>query len=258
MNEAVDRRVLGAFRVVDAITGNSVRDPLTVSTAPLTVRPNRSAIYVVFNAPGMEKLTDEFDPPAWQDPSNFEVSIQDPGLRYLPRRANVQAPRKLPIPVDPATVLADPTVVFNPQEVKLFPSPAAVLSPNWAVIRVSIVQSGVTTRAGLAWAVVQATRTDNNALLATTVSDKRGEALLAIPGLGPEISGSDSGAVTKATVGITLTAWFDPSITNQPAGWIPNPDDVLNNLTSPPLKKGSFNTQIGPGQTVSQSLAISL
>lgn len=258
MNELVDRRVLGAFRCVDAITGNSVLDSLSVMTAPLTVRPNRSAIYVVFNAPGMETLTDEFDPSTWPGASNFEVSIQDPALRYLPRRATVQAPRKLPIPLDPATVAADATLVFTPQSVRLFPSSAAPLFPNWAVLRVSVVQSGVTPPKALPWSVLQAARTDNNTLQATTVSDRRGEALLAIPGLGPEVSGSDTGAVTKATVGITVTAWFDPTVADKPAGWISNPDDILNNLGSPTLKTGSFKIQIGPGQTASQSLAIAL
>ena len=258
MNELIDRRVLGAFRLVDAITGRSVLDRLSITTAPLQVRPNRSAIYVVFNAPGMEKLTEEFDPPSWQNSSDFEISIADPSLRYLPRRAKLKIPRNLPIPVDPATALSDPNVIFNPQAVQLFPSSAAPLLPNWAVIRVSVVASGVTPLQGLAWAALRATRTDNNAIQATAVSDHRGEALLAIPGLSPEVSGSDTGAVTTATIGITVTAWFDPAVANQSKSWVPNPDDILNNLTSLSLKKGSFDIQIGPGQTVTKSLAISL
>ena len=264
MRESVDRRVLGAFQCVDAITNKSILDGLSVAAPQLSVRPNRSAIYVIFNAQGLDALTTQFDPTSpWPAPSTFEVSINDPNRRYLPRRAMVRAPQKLPPPVDasqpfdPAKVLSDPAVVFNPQRVQLFPSPAAPLSPNWAVIHISAV-SGSTPSKGLPWAVVQVSRSDNNAMLARTVTDARGEGLLAIPGLGPEVSGSDTGAVTKATVAVTVTAWFDPSVLNQPSEWIPNPDDILNNLASASLKSGTLTTQIGPGQTVNRSLAISV
>jgi len=265
MRESVDRRVLGAFRCVDAVTGKSVLDGLSVATSQLSVRPNRSAIYLIFNGPGLDALTMQFDPAApFPAAAAFEISIQDPRRRYLPRRAKVQAPQKLPPPVDPSQpfdptkVLSDPAVVFNPQPVQLFPSPAAPVAPNWAVIHVSVSRSGVTPPKGLPWAVVQVARTDNKTLLATTVADARGESLLAVPGLGPEVSGSDTGAVTQATVAVTVTAWFDPSVLNQPSGWIPNPDDMLNNLASASFKTGTLTTQIGPGQTVNRSLAISV
>ena len=265
MRESVDRRVLGAFRCVDAVTGTSVLNALSVATPQLSLRPNRSSIYVIFNAPGLDALTTQFDPTLpWPAPATFEVSIQDPSRRYLPRRANVEAPRKLPPPVDPTQpvdstkVLSDLAVVFNPQPVQLFPSPSAPVSPNWGVIHVSVIRSGSTPPKGLPWAVVQAARTDNKALLATTVADARGEGLLAIPGLGPEVSGSDTGAVTQATVAVTVTGWFDPSVLNQPSKWIPNPDDILNNLASASFKTGSLTTQVGPGQTVNRSLAISV
>ena len=102
MRESVDRRVLGAFRCVDAVTGTSVLNALSVATSQVLVRPNRSSIYVIFNAPGLDALTAQFDPTLpWPAPATFEVSIQDPSRRYLPRRANVEAPRKLPPPVDP-------------------------------------------------------------------------------------------------------------------------------------------------------------
>lgn len=265
MKESVDRRVLGAIRCVDAITGNSVLNALSVTSSQLTLRPNRSALYVIFNAPGLSAQTTQFDPVLpWPSPSTFEISIQDPSRRYLPRRAKVQVPRKLPPPIDPsqpfdpAKVLSDPAVVFNPQPVSLFPSPSSPVSPNWAVIHISVIRSGSTPPKGLPWAAVQVSRTDNKAVLATTIGDARGEALLAIPGLGPEISGSASGSVTQATVNVTVTSWFDPSVLNQPSGWIPNPDDILTNLASASLKTASLTTQVGPGQTVNRSLAISV
>jgi hypothetical protein len=265
MRESVDRRVLGAFRCVDNVTGKSVVSPLAVAALPLSVRPNRSGIYVIFRAPGLDALTNQFDPtPPGPAAVSFEISVQDPSRQYLPRRARVQAPQKLPPaidpsqPFDPAKVLSDPLVVFNPQRVPLYPSPAAPLSPNWAVIHISVISSGVVPLAGLPWAVVQVARTDNNTVLATTVTDARGLGLLAIAGLGPEVSGSDTGSVTQATVGITLKGWFDPSVQQQPNTWIPNPDDILNNLGSASLKTGTLTMQIGPGQTLNRNLAISV
>jgi hypothetical protein len=215
MNESVDRRVLGAIRCVDAITGNSIVSAMSVTSSQLDLRANRKAIYVIFNAPGLNARTAQFDPVLpWPAPATFEISIQDPSRRYLPRRANVQAPQKLPPPIDPskpfdpATVLSDPAVVFNPQPVAMFPSPAAPVAPNWGVIHISVIKSGSTPLQGLPWTVVQVARSDNKTVLATTVGDARGEAILAIPGLGPEVSGSDTGAVTQATVAVTVTAWL--------------------------------------------------
>jgi hypothetical protein len=265
MREPVDRRVLGAIRCVDAITGNSIMNALSVTSSQLLLRANRRAIYVIFDAPKLDPQTTQFDVSSpWPNASTFEVSIQDPNRQYLPRRANVQAPQKLPPPIDPsqpfdpAKVLSDPAVVFNPQPVSLFPSPAAPVSPNWAVLHVSVVRNGSTPPKGLPWTVVQVARSDNKTVLATTVGDARGEAILAIPGLGPEVSGSDTGAVTQATVAVTVTAWFDPSVSSQLSTWIPNPDDMLNNLTNASFKTGNLTTSVGPGQTVNRSLAISV
>ena len=253
MNESVDRRVLGAIRCVDAITGSFVSKALTVTSSQLLLRANRKAIYVIFGAPNLDERTTQFEPVLpWPAATTFEISIQDPSRRYLPRRAQVQAPQKLSPP-------ADPLLVFNPQPVPLYPSPAAPVSPNWAVIYISVVKSGGTLPQGLPWSVVQVGRSDNKAvILATTVADARGEAILAIPGLGPEISDSASGAVTQPTVAVTVSAWFDPGVSSQPAGWVPNPDDMLSRLATGPFKTGSLTTSVGPGQTASQSLAISV
>jgi hypothetical protein len=270
MRESVDRRVLSAFRCVDHVTNKSILSTLAVEALPLIVRPNRSGTYVIFNVPGLDLLTSEFDPPPseaakFANGAKFEITVKDPSRRYLSRRAKIQTPQKLPPPedpsqaFDPAAVLSDSLVVFNPQVVKLYSSPAAPIASNWAVIHASVIRSGVTPLQGLPWSVIQAVRTDDNTkILATTVTDDRGEGLLAIPGLGPEVSGSDTGAVTKATIGVTLNAWFD---TNSKKEMIPNPDDILNILNTPQaasLKTGSLSFQIGPGQTVNRSLAISV
>ncbi len=254
--ETVDRRVLGAFVCVDAITGSSVVPAVPV-TAPLwTVSPNRSGIYVIFGGPGLDLLTGQFIPSGtWPAPVTFEVSLQDPSLRYLPRRANVQAPLAAPaIPPIPAT----PAGVFAPQQVTLYPSPAAAFGPNWATIHVSVTQSGTTPVRGLPWAILQVVNTSDNSVLATGQTDTNGEALLAVIGLTVQANTSGSGPVTTSTVAATVTAYFDPSNMTQPSGWIPNPDDILNDLTNPALISSSQPVNLSSGQELSMSFALTV
>ncbi len=257
LNETVDRRILGAFICVDAITGSSVAPAIPV-TVPLlwTVKPNRSGIYVIFDGPGFDLLTGQFLPSgSWPAPVTFEVTLQDPSLRYLPRRANVQAPLSIPaIPPVPAS----PTGVFAPQHVAVYPSPAAAIGPNWAVIHASVFKSGTTPPQGLPWAVLQVVRTSDNTVVATGQTDANGEALLAVIGLTVQANTSGSGPVTVSTVAATATAYFDPTILSQPAGWIPNPDDTLTDLANPALLSSSQAVQLGSGQEMSMSFSLTV
>ena len=60
MNENVDRRILGAFICIDAITSSSVIPAVPVTPPPQwIVRPNHSGTYVIFDGPGFEPQTDE-------------------------------------------------------------------------------------------------------------------------------------------------------------------------------------------------------
>ena len=67
MNETVDRRILAAFCCVDAVTGNVVTDPLTISGSPWVIKPNRSGTYIIFDGPGFHSLTTDFEPSAPAD-----------------------------------------------------------------------------------------------------------------------------------------------------------------------------------------------
>lgn len=256
MSESVDRRILGAFVCVDAITGSSVVPAIPVTAPQWTVMPNRSGIYVIFDGPGFDALTDEFIPSGtWPAPVSFEVTLQDPNLRYLPRRANVQAPLAVPtIPPIPST----PTGVFAPQQVTLYPSPAAATGPNWAVIHASVTQSGTTPPQGLPWSVLQVVQSSDNTVLATSQTDSNGEALLAVIGLTVQANTSGSGPVTVSTVAATITAYFDPSVQVEPADWVPNPDDILGNLSASTLKTSSQSVQLSSGQELAMNFAIAV
>jgi hypothetical protein len=147
------------------------------------------------------------------------------------------------------------TINYGPQQVTLFSGPAAPVSPNWAVVRASVV-SNATPPVPLPWAVLQVL--NGATVLATGVSDPNGEALLGIAGLGLQVSSSAGGPVTEVTTAVTVQVWFDPNNLTQPADWIPNPDDILQSLSSPSWKTATASAQIGPGQTVYVPLIVSL
>jgi hypothetical protein len=255
MIENVDRRVLGAFVCVDAITGNSVVPAIPVTAPQWTVKPNRSGIYVIFDGPNFDSLTDQFMPSGtWPAPVQFEISLQDPSLRYLPRRASMKAPFAVP---DYPPVPNPPAGVFAPQKVAVYPSPATTIGPNWASIHASVVRQGTTPPQGLPWAVLQVVQNSNNAILATGQTDSNGEALLAVVGLTVQAN-TGGGPVTVSTVEATVTAYFDPSVLSQTAGWIPNPDDILTNLSNPALKSSSQAVQLGSGQELTMSFALTV
>jgi hypothetical protein len=265
----VDRRVLGAFVCVDAITGNAVVRPLPVSAAPWTVRPNRSGVYVIFNGPGFNALTTQLVPSGtWPAPVSFEVTLMDPNRRYLPRRANVRAPMSVPsigpspggVVPNPAVsaALADPTTVFDPQHVALYPLPSAFVGPNWSTIHVSVTRAATKPAVGLPWAVLQVVGQSDGAVLATGQTDANGEGLLAVVGLTLQPSTSGTGPVTVSTVAATVTAYFDPAALTRPQGWIANPDDTLGNLSNAAWRKSSQKVQLGPGQETNLSLAITV
>ncbi|MGB8908503.1 MAG: hypothetical protein WCC84_07110 [Candidatus Cybelea sp.] len=247
MNESVDRRILGAFRCVDSVTGNVVAEPsLLISNPQWSIKPNLSGTYVIFDGPGFNMLTTQFVPTTnpWPSAVSFEVTIVDPALRYLPRCASVNAPLAVPS-------------LFSPQTINVFPSPAAPTAPNWSIIHASVINSA--TSQGLPWAVLQITRTSDNTVIGSGATDSRGEALLAVPGLKGQIGQSPSGPVFQPTLPVTVAAWFDPSVLAQPAGWIPDPDAIFQNLTKTNnFKSATQAAELGVGQDLTMSLAITL
>ena len=254
--ELIDRRVLGGFVCVDAITGSSVVPAIPVTAPQWTVKPNRSGIYVIFSGPGFDSLTGEFIPTGtWPAPTPFEVTLQDPSRRYLPRRAMVSAPQAVPT-IPPVPVV--PVGVFAPQQVQVYPSPAAAIGSNWATIHASVTRHGTTPAQGLPWAVLRVVKNSDNTVLATGQTDTNGEALLAVIGLNVQANTTGHGPVTVSTVAATVTAFFDPSVLSQPASWIPNPDDILTNLSNPALKSSSQPVLLASGQELSMSFDLTV
>src|SRR5690349_23709536 len=97
MLDVSERRILGAFRMVSAVTETSVDRDFVVDAGKLKVVRNRSGVFVVRDAPGMHDLTAKSDvqevalPPQQQ----FELMVKDDGFVYLPRRFKLTLPRKI-------------------------------------------------------------------------------------------------------------------------------------------------------------------
>jgi hypothetical protein len=259
MTEANDRRALGGVQCIDAITLASIVDPLLVSSPVLVLRPNLSGVYAIMDGPQFHQYATEFVPTSWPAPSSFEITIVDPSNRYLPRSSMIQAPQPLPASPAPATppfaASSGQAISYGPQQVKLYRGPAAPVGLNWAVVRVSVM-SNANPPVPLPWAVLQIL--NGTTVMTTGVSDANGEALLAIAGLGLQVSSSAGGPVTEVTTAFTVNAWFDPTNLNQPSNWVPNPDIILQSPGSSSWKTGSAAIQIGPGQTISVPLTVSM
>lgn len=247
--EFVDRRVLGGFRLADSITGKTITGGMTVTSAGLRIRANRSGVWAVLDAPGLSAATNDFvGTAAPLPPQNFVIQISDPAGYYLPRQATLS----LPAPLAPVGAVG----IFTPQRVTLYAGPSAEAGINWARLHLSVVRAASTQ--GLGNAIVQVTNTSSNTVLATGMTDRRGEAMLAIPGLGVTANAAAGGAVMQTTTAVSIAAYFDTAILNQLAGWLPDPDQMLLNLKGASVKSATQAAQLSPGTSQSFTLSISI
>ena len=73
MTEYVGRRALGGVQCVDSVTKASILDPLMVTSDQLTMRPNRSGVFVVWDGPGLHQATTFVPPTSWPPPADYEM-----------------------------------------------------------------------------------------------------------------------------------------------------------------------------------------
>ncbi len=129
------------------------------------------------------------------------------------------------------------------------------MEPNWAVVR-AVVSNNASSPLPLTGAVVQISIA--GAVAATGVTNRNGEALLGLPGLGLKLSSSTTNPVLEATTAATATVWFNPATLNQAPGAVSNPDDILQNLSSTQWKTTSQPVTLTPGMTVVVSFTLSM
>lgn len=175
--EVIDRRVLGAMRFVDRATGTILKRPIDVSADNVDFIRNRSNHYVFARVPGLENHTHAFEEPPDSPPLNsvvVTVQAEDPLNHYLPRLVNALLPRD-PNPNN----AADSDSLFQAQNVNLYAAANALVRANWSTIRASITHNNDSVRGAL----LRVVRLADNEVLASGVSDERGEALVIISGV---------------------------------------------------------------------------
>jgi hypothetical protein len=251
MIDVSERRILGAFRMVSAITGTSIDSDFVVDAGKLDVLRNRSGVFLVRDAPGMRDLTFKSDVrgvtlPAQQQ---FELTVKDDDRVYLPRRFKLTLPRK----IGPTT---DPDSVFNAVIVQMYPTAAAPVAQSWALLRVSVIKAGDPARAGLPWSLVQVTRKSDNTVLKTGLSDARGEALVSVIGLPARSTNGGSGTLLSSEVDVDVTAFFDPANADKPQDFVPDPDDLIAKLGT--MKSNSQPAKIASGRTNKVAIEIAV
>ncbi len=179
MKERLERRVLGAVRWVDHLTGRAVPRTLTVRSAQARFRPNASHLALIVSANGFDDYTAAFaDPLPAAGPLTLTATVEDPLGDYLPRAFSVALPRSVvtapPLPANS---------VFRPVDVELLPGATGRTTPGWAEARVSVKRladnsafANVLVRARGDLADGQGVR-----LLGVGMSDSRGEAVVFMP-----------------------------------------------------------------------------
>jgi hypothetical protein len=227
--DLIDTRVLGAVRFVDAATQGQVSDGLAVSSAQGGFRRNRSGLWVIITAAGLETHTIAFDsPPAAPPVASVPVTltVADQSGRYLPRATTLMLPR------DPDPNHADQAAsLFQAVNVNLYPSPVSPVSPGWAVIHAHVQNKA--TQAPLQGALLRVVRTSDSVVLSRGISDDRGEALVVVPGIPVTTFNVGAGSPLSTEVAVSVEAIFDKD-----AGPVIDPDAVeakagLPKATSP-------------------------
>jgi hypothetical protein len=249
--EFVDRRVLGAFRLVDAATGLPIITPAAVETRRVTVagpagdvvlsesavriQRNRSGVYVLMTAPFFDVRSNPVDgqPPAYTatfdspqtplevagGPLRVNLAVIEAGPQFLPRALQINLPRSL--------VRTAPDSVFEPQAVSLFRAPGAPVQDGWTVLRVRVTEAlsdPVNPLPGVLVRAFRSPRTVGDAPIAAAMTDwrgrMRGEALLPVAGIQRFRPGS-AGTVIVRDQEIEFDATRDTTFTGA-AGEVPD------------------------------------
>ena len=248
--EDVDRRVLGAVRFVDAVTGLEIGESLKVAATGVRWMWNRRGWGVIADAPGLHHHTEVWETP----PTDVALGsvpvvlhVTDPGGTYLARRTTIALPRD----PDPAKA-TQPESLFRPVDVRMFRSPAAAVSAAWAVIRATVTAEGTGQRLG--GVLVRVLRPGATpALMARGITDHRGEALVAVPGV-PVTTFGTGAAVVATAVTVTLQA-----IVEVGAAEPPDPDDLEDKVGTPGIKSVTVtDVSLVSGRTVVQPIVVAL
>lgn len=259
IRETVDRRCLGALRFLDHVTGSVVRRTLNLRAHGLQIITNASHMQVIKYAEGLERHLVAFENPPNQpvvESMKFKLSIQDPSRKYLPRTYTLKLPRR--------SNPQDHNSLLDPIDIRLYSSASRALSLNWSAIRASVFRvKDQFTEEPLRGALLRATYGQDN-LVASGLSDRRGEAVLIVPGIplttfvseDPQSGGGDPPAAADTNVfrasgpvvELQTTVRIDTIVAPE-APWPVDPEELEINISSwrrelKLQRDGPFNTQV--------------
>jgi len=121
------------------------------------------------------------------------------------------------------------------------------------VIRATVRKRGTTEP--LKGALIRVTKKNGPAAeknpLGRGLTDQRGEALVAVPGIPVTTFGEDERSVTSNEIDVTIATFFDPN-----ASGVPDPDDLEARRTS--LKTTTTDTRLASGRIFSMTLEVPL
>ncbi len=231
MTESIDHRYLGALKCVDRATGFHLSQHMRLESDDLSFLRNRSNIYVIKKAAGLEQYNDAFEHtptiPAIGSIA-FNVEISDPKRDYLPRTLAIDLPRDArPINLD------NDNSLFKAVDVQLYASPNAKIMANWSTVRVSVMRTHATLGVQpVAAALLRVVRDSDDEILSSGLSDQRGEALVVVPGVpitqfaedddGPGGGGDEPPAPAPVVIS-EIPARLEVSVDNG-SSWPVNPD----------------------------------
>jgi hypothetical protein len=246
--ENVDRRILGAVRFLDATTHLKIATGLRVQAEMARLRINRSGLFVIWSSQGLEAHEGTFDSPPVTPAVGFvpvSLIVSDTASRYLARRCT------LPLPRDPDVNHIGLTgSLFQPIDVRLYPAPTAPVLSGWALIRATVKKTG--TDSVLPGALIRVFKTADQSLLASGLSDPRGEALVTVPGI-PVTTFADGGggAVIGTEIDVTIQTIFDPA-----ASGVSDPDDLEQRKDS--LPRSTMSSKLASSRVLITNLTVPL
>lgn len=203
--ERVDRRVLGAIRLVDGTTHAPLDDAFLVQATGAEIVRNRSGLYVIRTLVTLAAHQAAFDAPPAEPPVGsvlVQIDIQDLGGRYLDRRVTLALPR------DPDPTHAELTdSLFQPVTVAVYPSANGAISGNWVELRVTARDGG--TADALGGALIRVV--SDGRVLARGLTDWRGEALVPVVGIPVTTWSTQPDAVVVTETAAVVECVFDPA-----------------------------------------------
>ena len=200
--EKVERRILGAMRLVNAVSSLPISHPISIVGEGLRLVRNLHGEYVILDAPGLSEHTRAFETPPGApavQSIKIPVNITDPLGEFLPQRFVVELPR-----------YADPTKansIFKPVLIPLYLGPTARSEINWVLVHATVREQ--TSRKRLPWTLIHVRKKSDDELLATGMSDSRGEALIVVAGILFAMPAEDSSTTVTREIEVHLKSYFD-------------------------------------------------